>query len=97
MLRHKNFADEPQLAIEAAFDMVSKNINRLRSKSTCAATVMFIREREMWIGWVGNVKAVLCSNGKAVTLTTRDGGAGAPSSGGGAKKAKLSLLGQPVS
>jgi hypothetical protein len=41
------------------------------------------------------VKAVLCSNGKAVTLTATNSDGGMGNGGGG--KAQISLLGQPVS
>jgi len=69
MSESEHFLRNAQSAIAEGFYNTSEKIENLCRGTSCSATCMLIRERELYIGWVGDSHAVLSRDTKAVVLT----------------------------
>jgi len=69
MSESTQFESNAQSAIAEGFFHTSEKIDDLPGGSTTSATSMLIREREIYLGWVGDSHAVMSRDGRAVPLT----------------------------
>jgi serine/threonine protein phosphatase PrpC len=69
MTQSSMFATSPEHAMKASFHSISEDVTRLPGGMTTSATCALVRERELFLVWVGDSRAVLSDGGKAVNLT----------------------------
>ena len=69
MSESAQFESNALSALAEGFFCTSEKIDELPGGSTSSATSMLIREREIYLGWVGDSHAVMSRDGRAIQLT----------------------------
>lgn len=72
MTRNKHFDSDPRCAMLESFEHMAVQIGKLPASSTCEATCVHIRERDLLVGWSGSSRAILCQERKSGECVAMD-------------------------